>query len=134
MVTPYQERVLPAPTIYPDNQVFWEACNRRELWLAVCAACGPFWYPRPHCPHCGKERSGWQAASGRGTVYALSITRRAGPIAYAIAYVTLDEGITILSNLVDCDLDAVAIGDRVEVVFKPSGGGPLIPMFRPPIG
>lgn len=134
MATPYQDRVIPAPVIYPDNQAYWEACNRRELWLPVCATCGPYWYPRPHCPHCGAERSRWQAASGLGTVYSVSITRRAGPIAYAIAYVTLEEGITVLSNLVDCDLDAIAIGERVEVVFKPSDGGPLIPMFRPRAG
>jgi uncharacterized OB-fold protein len=64
-------------------------------------------------------------------VYSLSITRRAGPVAYAIAYVTLDEGVTIMTNLADCDLDSVRIGDRVEVVFKPTDGGPQVPMFRP---
>jgi uncharacterized OB-fold protein len=61
----------------------------------------------------------------------MSITRRAGPIPYAIAYVTLDEGVTILTNLADCDLDSVRIGDRVEVVFKPTEGGPPVPMFKP---
>lgn len=45
---------------------------------------------------------------------------------FAIAYVTLDEGVTMLTNLVDCDLDRIAIGATVRVVFKDS-----VPMFTP---
>jgi uncharacterized OB-fold protein len=52
-------------------------------------------------------------------------------IAYAIAYVTLDEGVTMLSNIVDCDLDSLRIDDRVQVVFKPAAGAAVMPMFRP---
>ena len=43
----------------------------------------------------------------------------------------LDEGLTMLTNIVDCDLDALRIGDRVEVSFKPAEGGFAIPMFKP---
>lgn len=131
MATPYQDRKLPAPVIYPENQAFWDAAARGELMVPVCSTCGPYWYPRPYCPHCGSGATELRPACGRGTVYSLSITRRAGPIPYAIAYVTLDEGVTILTNLADCDLDAVRIGDRVEVVFKPTEDGPPVPMFRP---
>jgi uncharacterized OB-fold protein len=52
-------------------------------------------------------------------------------VPYAIAYVTLAEGITILTNIVDCDLDALAIGDPVELVFRHAEGGQAVPMFRP---
>jgi uncharacterized OB-fold protein len=45
--------------------------------------------------------------------------------------VTLDEGVTMMTNLVDCDLDAIRIGQRVRLVFKPSEGGPPVPMFAP---
>ena len=61
----------------------------------------------------------------------MSVTRRAGPIAFAIAYVTLDEGVSMLTNIVDCDLDALRIGQKVRVVFKPTEGGPPVPMFTP---
>jgi hypothetical protein len=131
MATPYPDRKLPAPVIYPENQPFWDAAGRGELLIPHCAACGPYWYPRPYCPHCGSDQTELKRSAGRGVVYSLSITRRAGPIAYAIAYVTLDEGVTIMTNLADCDLDSVRIGDRVEVVFKPTDGGPQVPMFRP---
>ena len=45
---------------------------------------------------------------------------------YAVAYVTLDEGVTVLTNLVDCDFDRLAIGAPVRAVFKDG-----IPMFTP---
>jgi uncharacterized OB-fold protein len=69
--------------------------------------------------------------SGRGEIYSVSVTRRAGPTPYAIAYVRLDEGITMLTNIVDCDLDSLRIGQRVRVVFKPAEDGTMIPMFAP---
>ena len=50
---------------------------------------------------------------------------------YAIAYVTLDEGVTMLTNIVDCDLDALRIGHAVRLVFKPTEGGETVPMFTP---
>ena len=72
----------------------------------------------------------WQEASGRGTVYTYSVMRRA-PVPYCIAYVTLAEGPTMMTNIVDCDLDTVRIGQAVRLVFKPSEGGPPVPMFTP---
>jgi uncharacterized OB-fold protein len=53
------------------------------------------------------------------------------PAPYAIAYVTLEEGVTMMTNIVDCDLDALRIGQPVTVVFKPTDGGPPVPMFTP---
>ena len=48
-----------------------------------------------------------------------------------IKYVTLAEGVTMMTNLVDCDLDAIRIGQRVRLVFKPTEGGPPVPTFTP---
>jgi uncharacterized OB-fold protein len=53
------------------------------------------------------------------------------PVPYAIGYVTLEEGVTMMTNIVDCDLDAIRIGQRVKVIFKPTDGGPPVPMFTP---
>jgi uncharacterized OB-fold protein len=53
------------------------------------------------------------------------------PVPYALAYVTLEEGVTMMTNIVDCDLDAIRIGQAVRVVFKPTEGGPPVPMFTP---
>jgi len=132
MSTPYQDRKITAPEVYADNHEFWQAAGEQRLLLKYCNACAQFhWYPRPLCPHCGSADTEFHQASGKGSVYSVSVTRSAGPTAYAIAYVLLDEGVTMMTNIVDCDLDTVCIGDRVEVVFKPSDGGPAVPMFRP---
>jgi uncharacterized OB-fold protein len=56
---------------------------------------------------------------------------RRAEVPYAIAYVTLTEGVEMLTNIVDCDLDSIRIGQRVKLVFKPTDGGPDIPMFTP---
>jgi len=53
------------------------------------------------------------------------------PQPYVIAYVTLEEGVTMLSNIVDCDADSLSVGQAVQLVFVPSSGGPPVPMFAP---
>jgi len=59
------------------------------------------------------------------------VTRKSGPVAYALAFVTLEEGVTMMTNIVDCDLDEVRIGDAMQLVFKDSESGQAVPMFRP---
>ena len=68
-------------------------------------------------------------ASGAGTVYSWSVERRGKP-PYIIAFVTLAEGPTILSNLVDCEPEAVSIGQHVTLAFETREEQP-VPVFRP---
>ena len=99
--------------------------------IGKCNACGKVhYYPRARCPFCFSGRTELQQASGNGTIYTYSVMRRA-PIPYAIAYVTLAEGPTMMTNIVDCDLDSIRIGHPVRLVFKDSEGGPPVPMFTP---
>ena len=37
----------------------------------------------------------------------------------------------MMSNIVDCDLDTLRIGQRVKLVFKAAEGGQPVPMFTP---
>lgn len=115
----------------PEIRPFWEAARRGKLLLAHCKACNrPHWFPRVVCPMCGSHDIDWREASGCGTVYSVSVARRATP-PYALAYVTLDEGPTMLTNIVDCDLDGVAVGQKVKVVFKERPDALPAPMFTP---
>ena len=126
-----QARTIPAPVPVPDTQPFWDAAAAGRLLVRACTACGKaHHYPRPICPFCGSDATQWKDASGRGTIYSFSVMRRV-PTPYAIAYVTLAEGPTMMTNIVDCDLDAIRIGQAVKVVFKPTDGGPPVPMFTP---
>jgi uncharacterized OB-fold protein len=73
----------------------------------------------------------WVEAKGTGEIYTYSVTRRGPPTPYCIAYVTLDEGVRMMTNIIDCDLDAIRIGQKVKVVFRKTEGGFSIPMFTP---
>jgi uncharacterized protein len=132
MPLPYQERKIPAPMVNAEVKPFFDAAAQGKLLVKKCAACGAHHhYPRAICPHCFSERTEWVEARGTGTVYSYSVLRRGVPVPYCIAYVTLEEGVTMLTNVVDCDLDSVRIGQKVRVVFKPTEGGPPVPMFTP---
>ena len=131
MPTMHQDRPLAAVIVDAATEPYWNAAKQGILKYRRCTACAkPHFYPRPLCPFCMADTE-WVDASGLGTIYSVTVTRRAGPIPYALAYVRLDEGVTMLSNIVDCDLDAVRIGDRVKVCFKPAADGHVVPMFTP---
>jgi hypothetical protein len=122
-------RKIPAPQVNPEIQPFFDAAAQGRLMIKRCAACGQtHHYPRALCPFCASERTEWVPASGRGTIYSYSVMRRV-PVPYAIAYVTLEEGVTMMTNIVDCDLDGLRIGQSVKLTFKPTDGGPPVPMF-----
>jgi uncharacterized OB-fold protein len=124
-------RKIPAPIVTSETETFWNAARERRFVVPTCSACGKaHWYPRAICPFCSSERVQWRNASGRGTIYTFSVMRRAKE-PYAIAYVTLAEGPTMMTNLVDCDFDKLSIGQAVSLVFKDTEGGPPVPMFRP---
>lgn len=129
----YQQRKIGfvgAPESNPETKPFWDGCAQGGLIVPKCVDTGRFiWYPRTISPFTfGKVE--WVAVSGQGTIYSFSVMQRA-EVPYCIAYVTLDEGVTMMTNIVDCDLDAVRIGQPVKVKFVPSEGGPPIPMFTP---
>lgn len=125
------QRIPQEPGTNPENAPFWQAAAEGRFLIGGCRACGaPHFYPRAVCPHCFSDDTEWRASTGQGSIYSYSVMRRV-PVPYAIAYVTLDEGPTIMTNIVDCDLDAIAIGQRVAVTFHQSDGTALVPMFRP---
>ncbi|MEI7782774.1 MAG: Zn-ribbon domain-containing OB-fold protein [Betaproteobacteria bacterium] len=132
MSTPWQARIATEPAVYPETEAFWQAANEGRLLLKRCVDCGQFhWYPRAICPFCASDRTEWVQASGKAVVYSVTVSRKSGPVPYALAYVTLEEGVTMLSNIVECDLDAVRIGDAVELTFVSTAAGHAIPVFRP---
>lgn len=120
----------PAPGQTVETQPFWEAANRGQLLLAKCRACGEgHYYPRRRCPHCFSEEVQWEAASGRGTIYSFSVVHhKEAP--YVAAYVTLDEGLSVFTNIVDSDPQRVVIGAPVQLAFEASRTGQMVPVFR----
>ncbi len=52
-------------------------------------------------------------------------------VPYAVALVDLDDGIRMMTNVVDCDAGSVTIGQRVTVCWEPLSDGRNLPLFRP---
>ena len=124
-------RKLASPVVNTESQAFWDAARAGKFMVPVCAACDkPHWYPRAICPFCASDKIEWRQASGKGTIYTFSFMRRVKE-PYVIAHVTLAEGPTMLTNIVDCDFEKVRIGQAVTVVFKETEDGPPVPMFKP---
>ena len=124
-------RKITSPVVNAETKAFWDAARQNRFLIPVCTACGKaHWYPRAICPVCADDKIAWREASGRGTIYTYSVMRRVRE-PYAIAHVTLAEGPTMLTNIVDCDFDKLYIGQPVAVVFQETENGPPAPMFRP---
>lgn len=130
-----EDRPDPVPPTTPETAAFWDAAEDGRLLLMACADCGrAYHYPRGRCPECASPNTDWTEASGSGTVYSYTVTRQtsgeyADATPYVLAYVELQEGPRILTNVVDCDVDQVHIGSPVTVVFDDTGGGPALPRF-----
>lgn len=126
-----KERPYDDPAMDEESRPFWQAAKEGKLLLKHCTACAKtHYYPRTICPHCFGNGTQWRASSGRGTIYSYSVARRA-EIPYVVAYVTLQEEVTILSNIVECDPDQLSIGQEVELTFRQTVGGWSLPVFKP---
>ena len=116
---------------YPELKSFWEAAAREELIVKTCRACSrTHWYPRFFCPFCSSQDTEWRAASGKGTIYAFSEVVRADP-PYVLAYVRLEEGPVLLTNIVDCEPNLLHIDQVVSVKFQAAQEGRRFPVFTP---
>ena len=125
----------------PDTEPFWEATKRHELTYQTCNACSEvIFYPRHHCSNCGSQDLSRKVSQGQGTVYTFSVIMQSrhpafaelGP--YAVAYVDLDEGFRIMSNIVGVNdpIQDVTCGMRVKLTWQDQGEGEIsLPMFEP---
>ena len=127
-----QEYRLPSPISNPENTVFLEAAQNNQLVLKYCNACKEVhYYPRTICPHCGSNDTTWVNSDGVGEVYSYTVMRRGVEVPFAMAYVRLQEGISLLTHLTNCDFDSIRVGQKVKVVFQETQDGQKTHLFEP---
>jgi uncharacterized OB-fold protein len=125
-------RKIPAPAVTLETQAFFEAAAEGKFLLKRCTACGEaHWYPRAMCPFCHSDQTVWEESPGTGVIYTSSVMWRSPTGPYAIGYVTLDEGVSLMTNFVDVAPDGLKIGMKVKVKFQPTENGPPVPVFVP---
>jgi hypothetical protein len=128
----------PLPTISDFNRPFWHATRDHELRLQRCDECALLWAPNsPVCPRCLSEKFQWEKLSGRGKIaswvefHRLYIPAFAEELPYNVAFVELDEGPRIISNIVGVDRADLKIGMPVEVIFEKVSDEVTVPKFKP---
>jgi uncharacterized OB-fold protein len=118
----------------PTSSEFWLGCERGELLVQACAACGEWRMPpRPMCPRCRSTDVRWEQTSGRGRIWSFIVPHPpllpafAAVAPYNSIVVELDEdpAIRFVGNLVasaggainEIDPSTISIGEAVAVVF-----------------
>ncbi|QIY96607.2 Zn-ribbon domain-containing OB-fold protein [Streptomyces sp. S1D4-11] len=121
------------PEVDAFTRPYWDAAAEGRLLIRHCAGCDrAHHYPREFCPHCWSEDVRWQPASGHATLYTWSVVHRndlppfGERVPYVAAVVDLAEGPRMMTEVVECEGDALRIGMGLEVTFRAG-----VPVFRP---
>ena len=131
---------MAAPRVLPrldaENRFFWTGGADGKLRLLRCQACATFIHPpRPVCRKCLSENVAPETVAGTGTVDTFTINyqewRPGLETPYVIARVAIDgaPGVYLTTNIVNCPVDAVDVGDRVRVRFE-QHGEIYLPLFE----
>lgn len=132
------EKPLPTRESEPDA-TFWRAAAEERLLVQRCEDCGrPQFFPRAWCHYCGADDVEWIESSGRGHVHTYTVVRRAtelpafaDDVPYVVAFVELEEGVRLCTNVVGCDPEAVENDMPVEVTFDHVTEDVALPKFEP---
>jgi uncharacterized protein len=137
MATAYS-KPLPRPLSPELTKPFWEAAKRHELVMPRCKTCDHlFFYPRAECPRCLSNHLEWMKVSGRGRLHTYTVVYQPANAAfrddapYVYAVVQLDEGPRVVSNVVQCDIEAVRVDMPLEVIFDDVTSEWTLVKFKP---
>lgn len=128
---------IPQPT--PETQDFWDGTKAGELRLQRCNDCSHVYFPpRPFCSKCASRNVSSFKASGKGTLHTYNINERPAPgfedeAPYAIAVVKLEEGPTMMTNIIGCPQtpEALKIDMPLEVTFEKINDEITLPKWKP---
>jgi uncharacterized OB-fold protein len=133
------ELSFPYPIAEYGTEPYWAACNEERLLMQRCQSCSKFrWHPAPLCTFCADAGYDWTPLSGRGRVHTWTvITHPVHPAAvalvpYVVVEVELAEqaNLRMISNLIDCDPQAITFGAAVALAFAQHPDGQKLPVFR----
>lgn len=127
----------PIPVVQPWTEKFWEGTREGKYLIQHCKDCNTnIFYPRKFCPECWSGNLDWIEASGKGKIMTFSTAmsmvepRFMDELPYTLAYIDLEEGVRIMSRIVECDPQDIKIGMEVEVIFIERENF-MLPYFRP---
>ena len=131
----HYEKFIPQPTA--ETVDYWQGCAVGELRIQQCRDCSHIqFYPRSICAECMGAELESIVSQGTGVLISYTVVRRAvskayeHEVPYIVALIKLVEGPVLMSNVVDCELEEVAIGVDVEVIFEKWTDQITIPKFK----
>lgn len=131
------EYTKPLPELEGFAADFYGYCKAGELRFQRCTDCGAWRHvPRELCAECGSFAFEWAASSGRGTIFTWTVVGRAlhpayaDSVPYAPTVVEMEEGVRVLTEIVDCAPEELAIGTPVEVSFEAVTDEITLPKFK----
>lgn len=125
------------PRTFPFSKPFWDATRDKKVVLQYCPDTAQFqFYPRPTSLFTGRTNLEWREVSGKGKIFAFTVAHVARPpfaehTPFLIATVTLDEGVNVIANVINCTLEQMAIGVRVRPAWTPLADGTNLLLFEP---
>jgi uncharacterized OB-fold protein len=131
------EVVRDPPTPRSFSKAFWDAAREKRLLLQYDPRNKKYQFiPRPTSVYDGRRQLEWREASGRGEIFSFLIASHANPpfrghTPFAIALVTLLEGVNIMANVVNCEVNELRIGLPVNLTWLPLTNGAFLPAFEP---
>jgi hypothetical protein len=136
------EMTHPLPYASWETRGWWEGAGRGEVVLQRCTSCGLVQHkPRALCVKCLTDTIEHFVASGAGTVHTFTVTHQNmvppfnAQVPYVLAYVELEEGPRVLTNVVGADPATIRIGQAVVADFdstpRTDGEAIAVPRFRP---
>jgi uncharacterized OB-fold protein len=111
----------------PDTLAFFDSIDQGVFALPRCRACGStFLYPRSVCRECLGQEIDLVPASGRGVVESFVVNHRAAPgfeddVPYVLALIRLEEGPTMMANVLTPDPSSLQVDTRVVASFEQRG-------------
>jgi uncharacterized protein len=127
----------PLPLITSADKPFWDAARRRELTAYRCSNCGAYYSAVIDCVKCSAPRMEWVKVSGKGKIYTYAVYYQLynpafkEDIPYNAAWVQLNEGPIILTNIVGVKKEDLKVGLPVEVTFDDVTEEVTLPKFKP---
>jgi uncharacterized OB-fold protein len=123
----------------PDTREFWAATKDKEFRYQQCDDCEKIvFYPRRHCTGCTSGNLSWKTSKGKGKVYTFSVVRQSyhpffrNLVPYAVAWVDLDEGPRLATNIIGVEDPSTDVKIGQEVTLEWEEYEELsIPLFRP---
>lgn len=124
------------PRISNDTAKFWDGCRQHRLCFQKCSFCGnTLWPAAAFCPECGSPKLEQVELSGKGKIYSFTIFYRAfdpqfePDLPYVVASIDLDDGPTIISNIIHYKPSELKCDARVRLVWKDEEETTL-PLFK----